>query len=126
MKKNAPAGNIDEYLAAVPKPARTALEDLRKMIRAAAPNAVEVISYQIPTFKHNGMLVSFAAFQNHCSFFVGRLVSKYKKDLKGYDASGGTIRFQSDEPLPRALVTKLVKARLAENQKRMEKRNRKR
>jgi len=70
--KSAPAKNVDEYLAGVPKEARATLEKLRKTIKAAAPRATEVISYQMPMYKQNGMLVGFAAFKDHCSLFHER------------------------------------------------------
>jgi uncharacterized protein YdhG (YjbR/CyaY superfamily) len=109
--------DIDDYLDGVPEAARAALEQLRNTIRAAAPKAEEVISYQIPTFKLDGrLLVSFAAFKNHCSFFPGAAVTKAHQDeLKDYVTSKGTIRFQSGKPLPAALVKKLVKKRIEEN-----------
>ena len=112
-----PANPIDEYLARVPQEARTTLEKLRKTIRAAAPKAVEVISYQIPTFKLDGrMLVSFAAFNEHCSFFPGAApIKAHEDELKAYYTSKGTIRFPIGKPLPAALVKKLVKTRIEEN-----------
>ena len=106
---------IDEYLDRVPD------DDSglrwRKTIRAAAPRAEECISYRIPAFRLNGLLVAFAAASKHCSFFPasGRLIAAHKHDLKGYDTSKGTIRFQPNRPLPAALVRKLVKARIVEN-----------
>lgn len=108
---------IDDYLAAVSPDKRAALEQLRKTIKAVAPKAEECISYQIPAFRHNGMLVGFAATANHCSFFLmsSSTVEAHKEELKDYDTSKGTIRFQPDKPLPAALVRKLVKARIAEN-----------
>jgi uncharacterized protein YdhG (YjbR/CyaY superfamily) len=125
-KRSAPAKTVDEYLAAVPEDARLALEKLRKTIKAAAPRATELISYQIPMYKHHGMLVGFAAFKNHCSFFVGtKNVETYKDELKSYDTSKGTIRFPPDQPLPAALVKKLVKAHVAENEARSNKKARK-
>ena len=113
-----PAEDVDTYLAAVPQDARTALEKLRALIRAAAPAATEVISYQMPAFRLQGrLLVAFAAFKNHCSLFPGSSVMEAHKDeLKGYDISKGTIRFPPGKPLPAALVKKLVKARIAENE----------
>ena len=116
---------VDNYLAAVPEDARGALQKLRKIIKAAAPQAVEVISYRIPVYKHQGMLVGFAAFKNHCSFFVmGRdAMEAYKEELKGYDTSRGTIRFPAGQPLPAALVKKLVAARIAENESRRRRNN---
>ena len=109
--------NIDDYLARVPLEARTTLEKLRQTIRAAAPKAVEVISYQMPMFKYEGMLVAFAAFKEHCSLFAGPgVIEAYKEDLERYDTSKGTIRFPASKPLPAALVKKLVKARVQENE----------
>jgi uncharacterized protein YdhG (YjbR/CyaY superfamily) len=111
------ARTIDEYLAALSDDKRAALEKLRKTIRAAAPKAEECISYQLPAFRLNGMLVGFGATANHCAFYPmsSSTVAAYKEELKGYDTSKGTIRFQPDHPLPAALVRKLVRARIAEN-----------
>ena len=108
---------IDEYLAALSDDNRAALEKLRRTIRAAAPKAEEVISYQLPAFRLNGMLVAFGATANHCAFYLmsSTTVEAHKDELKGYDTSKGTIRFPADKPLPAALVRKLVKARIAEN-----------
>jgi uncharacterized protein YdhG (YjbR/CyaY superfamily) len=108
---------IDEYLATLGDAQRTALAQLRKTIRAAAPKAQECISYQLPAFRLNGMLVAFGARPTHCAFYPmsASIVAAYKDELKGYDTSTGTIRFQPDHPLPAALVRKLVKARMAEN-----------
>jgi uncharacterized protein YdhG (YjbR/CyaY superfamily) len=117
--KNAPAKDVDEYLAGVPKEARATLEKLRQTIKAAAPMASEVISYQMPMYKHRGMVVGFAAFKDHCSIFPGAAVmDAYKKELERYDTSKGTIRFPANKPLPAALVRKLVKAGIAENEAR--------
>src|SRR5882762_7842399 len=100
---------IDEYLARLNDDQRAALQKLRKTIRAAAPAAEECISYQIPAFRLNGMLVGFGATANHCAFYLmsASTVAAYKDDLEGYDTSKGTIRFQPDKPLPAALVRKL-------------------
>ena len=115
-----PVSDVEEYLDAVPEEARATLEKLRKTIRAAAPKAVEVISYQVPTFKLDGrMLVSYAAFKNHCSFFLGAApIKAHEADLRSYKTSKGTIRFPTGKPLPVALVKKLVKARIKENEAR--------
>ena len=110
---------IDEYLAALSDDKRAALEKLRKTIRAAAPKAEECISYQLAAFRLNGrMLVAFGATANHCAFYLmsSSTVEAHKDELKDYDTSKGTIRFQADQPLPAALVRKLVKARIAENE----------
>jgi uncharacterized protein YdhG (YjbR/CyaY superfamily) len=108
---------IDEYLAALSDDKRAALEKLRKTIKAAAPGAEECISYQLAAFRQNGMLVAFGATANHCAFYLmsSSTVEAHQDDLKDYDTSKGTIRFQADKPLPVALVRKLVKARIAEN-----------
>jgi uncharacterized protein YdhG (YjbR/CyaY superfamily) len=109
---------IDEYLAALSDDKRAALEKLRKTIRGAAPKAEECISYSLPAFRQNGMLVAFGATENHCAFYLmsSTTVEDHEEELKGYDTSKGTIRFQADKPLPAALVRKLVKARIAENE----------
>lgn len=111
------AKTIDEYLAGLTADKRAALQKLRKIIRAAAPKAEECISYQLPAFRLNGMLVAFGATANHCAFYPmsSSAVEAHKEELKGYDTSRGTIRFQADKPLPVALVRKLVKGRIAEN-----------
>jgi uncharacterized protein YdhG (YjbR/CyaY superfamily) len=112
---------IDEYLANLGDEQRAALQKLRKIIKAAAPQAEEYISYGLAAFKLNGRpLVAFGAAANHCAFFPmdSTTVAAHKKDLKGYETSKGTIRFQPDEPLPAALVRKLVKARMAMNERR--------
>ena len=109
--------NIDEYLARVPAEPRAALEKLRRTIKSMVPEAVETISYEIPTFKLNGrMLVSFAAFSEHCSFFPGAgPIELHKNDLKLFPTSKGTIRFTPDRPLSAVLVKKLVKTRIKLN-----------
>lgn len=108
---------IDEYLAAVSADKRVALEQLREVIRKAAPQAEECISYGVCAFRWKGPLVGFGATAKHCAFYLmsGSLVEAYQTELAGYDTSKGTIRFQAENPLPTALVRKLVKARLAEN-----------
>jgi uncharacterized protein YdhG (YjbR/CyaY superfamily) len=108
---------IDQYLAALSDDKRAALEKLRKIIRAAAPKAEECISYQLAAFRQDGMLVAFGATANHCAFYLmsSSTLEAHKDEIKDYDISKGTIRFQPDKPLPVALVRKLVKARLAEN-----------
>lgn len=117
---NAPPKDIDDYLARVSPEARATLEKLRKTIKSVVPAAVETISYQMPTFKYKGrMLVSFAAFKDHCSFFPGaEPVAVHKGDLEGYETSKGTIRFPINKPLPAALVKKLLKVGIARNEAR--------
>ena len=118
-KGNVAPKNVDEYLAGVPEPARSTLNRVRAAIRSALPpEATEAISYGIPTFKSKGPLVWFAAFSNHCSLFPGSSVVKaFKNELKDFHTSKGTIRFPVDKPLSAALVKKLVKERIAQNER---------
>ena len=111
--------DIDEYLAGVPEPARSTLNKIRATIRSAAPpEATETISYRIPAFKYNGVLIWFAAFTDHCSLFpTAAIVQEFKDELKGYAVSKGTIHFPINKPLPAALLKKIVKARVAQLEK---------
>ena len=115
--KGAPR-NIDEYLAGVPEPARGTLSKMRAAIRSAVPpEAIETISYRIPAFQHKGVLVWFAAFSEHCSLFpTASVIDAFKNELKGFRTSKGTIHFPLDNPFPVALIKKLVRARVAQNQ----------
>jgi uncharacterized protein YdhG (YjbR/CyaY superfamily) len=108
---------IDEYLSQVSPEQRAALEKLRKIIRATAPTAEECISYQVPAFRLNGVLVGFGARPKYCAFFPmsGTTVASFKDELEGFETSKGMIRFQPDHPLPTALVRKIVRVRMAEN-----------
>ena len=118
MKSGAVAKTVDEYLANTPEPAQSTLKHIRSVIRSVVPKAAtEVISYGIPMFKYNGMLVGYAAFKKHCSLFPtgSGVIEKFAKELKGYKTSRGTIQFPSDEPLPDALVKKIVRERVKEN-----------
>ena len=120
-RKNSSAGKpktIDEYLAGVNADQRAALEALRRTIRAVAPKAEEYIGYGLAAFRLNGRpLVAFGASAKHCAFYPmnSTTVEAFQKQLEGFETSKGTIRFQPDNPLPAALVRKLVRARIAEN-----------
>jgi uncharacterized protein YdhG (YjbR/CyaY superfamily) len=117
--KMSPAKTIEEYLKALPEDIRMTLDKLYKAIKSAAPNAEEVISYGMPAFKHYGMLVYFAAFKDHCSFFPGSAqIVQLHDELKSFKTSKGTIQFNVDKPLPVALVKKIVRARMEENEAR--------
>lgn len=118
MKGKAEATNHDEYLAALPQDKRAALETLRRTIRAAAPEAEECMSYQLPAFRLDGkVLVMYGATAKLCSFYPGSgtAVEAHEDDLAGYSTSKGTIRFDADEPLPAPLIRKIVEYRIAEN-----------
>ena len=110
---------IEEYLADLPEDVRAALEQVRRTIKAAAPDTTETISYQMPTFKYQGRaLVGFAAFKNHCSLFPysRKAMITLERELQSYDTSGkgATIRFSADKPLPATLIKKVVQTRMAE------------
>lgn len=109
---------IDAYLAALPDDRRAAMEELRRTVNAAAPGATETIAYQMPALRTNGhILVSYAAFKAHYSLFPasGAVIEALGDELTRYLAGMGTIRFPADEPIPLALVTRIVKVRLLEN-----------
>ena len=114
------AAAVEAYLARVPEPAQTTLRTLRARIRAAAPRAAaECISYGMPAFRYKGALVAYAAFKNHCSFFPmqASLIDAMQDELAGYRTSKGTLQFPIDQPLPAALVKKMVKSRVTENER---------
>jgi uncharacterized protein YdhG (YjbR/CyaY superfamily) len=117
MSSSSPVKTVDDYIASQPSPeVREALERLRHIIVKTAPEALEVISYGMPGYKLHGMLVYFAAFKNHCSFFPGsRMVSTMKTELKGYKTAKGTIQFTVEKQLPVALVKKIIKSRMKDN-----------
>ncbi len=115
--KNTSPKSVEEYLSRIPKPARSTLNRVRAAIRSVVPpETTEAIGYGIPMFRYKGGLVAYAAFLNHCSFFPmnASFITVFKKDLKGYETSKGTIRFPVDKPLPATLIKKLVRARLAD------------
>ncbi|MES1262148.1 MAG: DUF1801 domain-containing protein [Acidobacteriota bacterium] len=112
---------IDQYLAGVPEPARGTLNKIRAVIRSVAPpETTEAISYGMPAFKYKGPLIGFAAFSDHCSIFPmnSSLIVAFRSELKNFSTSKGTIRFPLDKPFPAALLKKLVRARVAQNEQR--------
>ncbi|WP_419253951.1 iron chaperone [Caulobacter sp. ErkDOM-YI] len=111
----AAAASIDAYLAEVPPDQRAALEALRRQIRDAAPDAEECISYGLPSFRLNGLLVHFGAAKRHCAFYPHNVIEPFADRLKAYDTSKGTIRFQPAAPLPEALVREIVQYRVVQN-----------
>ena len=114
MTKSSPK-SMDEYIERYPENVRVILQKIRQTIKKAAPDAIEAVSYQIPTFKLNGNLVHFAAFAKHVSFFpTSSGIAKFKKELKGYETSKGTVRFPIEKPIPYGLIMKITKFRVRE------------
>jgi uncharacterized protein YdhG (YjbR/CyaY superfamily) len=111
--KPAPA-TVAEYLARVPEPARSALNQIRAAIRSVVPEeATEVISYKIPAFKYKKVLVWYAAFANHCSLFpTAAIIEQFKDEFTGYTTAKGTVQFPLDKPMPTELIKRMVKARV--------------
>lgn len=108
----------DDYLSRLPDDKRAALQRLREQVLKSAPGAVECVAWQMPAFRVDGkLLVCYGAAKHHCSLYPmsSDLVEAMAPELEGLDTSKGTIRFRPDEPLPAALVRRIVKARLAEN-----------
>ncbi|HCW06426.1 MAG TPA: hypothetical protein DGG95_03560 [Cytophagales bacterium] len=120
MKSGKAPSTIDEYIADQPVEHRGRLEKIRETIHKAAPKAQEVISYSMPAFKQNGVLVYFALFKNHIGFFpTGSGVAAFEKELKDYKTSKGSIQFPHDKKLPIALITKITKFRAKEDEQKM-------
>jgi uncharacterized protein YdhG (YjbR/CyaY superfamily) len=110
--------NVEEYFSRLAEPARSTLNKMRSAIRSVVPrDATETISYGIPAFKWQKVVVWFAAFSDHCSLFpTARVIEAFKNELQGVSVSKGTIHFPLKEPLPVPLIKKIVKARIAELQ----------
>jgi uncharacterized protein YdhG (YjbR/CyaY superfamily) len=118
--KNGTPKDVDEYLAPVPAKERAVLEELRRTIKAAAPMAEEGISYGMPAFLYHGPLVFFAFFKGHLGFYgVSReVLERFREELVPFRTSTTTLHFSAENPLPAQLVTRIVKARIAENEQR--------
>lgn len=115
MNKTAPA-NVDAYIKQFPPEVQAMLQKLRAAIKAAAPKAEEVISYQMPAYTYHGMLVYFAAYKNHIGFYpTGSGIEAFKKELSVYKGSKGAVQFPLDKPLPLALIKQIVKFRVQMN-----------
>ena len=121
MKGDTPAyKTIDEYIATCPKEVQPMLQELRKIIKAAVPDAEEKISYQMPAFFQNGVLVYFGAAKNHIGFYpTGIGVEAFKDELSGYVTTKGSIHLPMDKPLPKELIQKIVKFKVMENLKKV-------
>lgn len=112
------AAAVDAYLAALPDPQRVALGDLRRQIRALVPSATEAISYGVPAFRHHGVLVTYAAFPNHCGFYPMSppVMDAHAALVAPYREGKATLHFTPEAPLPEDVVAALVRARVAENE----------
>lgn len=111
-----PASGMEDYIRSFPPEIQTILQELRSTIRKAAPQAEETIGYGIPTFRLNGNLVHFGAYKNHIGFYPAPSgIEAFKKELSVYEGAKGSIKFPIDQPLPLALVTRIVKFRVKEN-----------
>jgi uncharacterized protein YdhG (YjbR/CyaY superfamily) len=119
-KRKKPPETVEDYAAQVPEAAHTSFAQLRATIQAAVPeDAREIISYRIPAIEYNGILVWFAAFSKHCSLFpTAAVIDAFREELTGYRTFKGTIHFPLDQPLPTALIKRIVRARLKGQQRR--------
>lgn len=116
MKANTAPTTIDEYIAAFEPEVQQVLQQIRRTIHAAAPDATEAIAYQMPTFRLEGNLVHFAGYKNHIGFYpVPTGIEKFKKELSKYKTAKGSVQFPLDQPMPYALISKIVKFRVKEN-----------
>jgi uncharacterized protein YdhG (YjbR/CyaY superfamily) len=119
VMKNVIPRNIDDYIAGCPEHTREKLEEMRATIRKAAPGAEEIISYRMPAFNLNGILVYFAAQTRHIGFYpTPSGVAAFKDELGSYKSSKGAIQFPLDQPLPLELIARIVKFRVRENAER--------
>ena len=111
---------VDQYIAAFPSDVKKRMQQLRKTIKAAAPKADELISYQMPGYKYFGMLVYFAAFKNHIGFYpgAGGILEFYKK-LSSFKSAKGSVQFPHDRPIPYDIISKIVKFRVKQNEEKI-------
>jgi len=111
---------VDQYIAAFPADVKTRMQQIRKTIKAAAPKADELISYQMPGYKYFGMLVYFAAFKNHIGFYpgAGGILEFYKK-LSSFKSAKGSVQFPHDRPIPYDIISKIVKFRVKQNEEKI-------
>jgi uncharacterized protein YdhG (YjbR/CyaY superfamily) len=127
MKSSRGFQSIDEYIAAHPEEIQKLLEEMRAIIKAAAPDAEEKISYQLPTFYQRGNLVHFAAHKNHIGFYPAPSgIYAFTDQLSVYESSKGAVQFPIDKPLPRELISRIVQFRVTENLQKAESKSKKR
>jgi uncharacterized protein YdhG (YjbR/CyaY superfamily) len=108
--------DIDEYIGRFPADIQQLLEQVRKTVKIAAPHAEEVISYSMPAFKLNGILVWFAAYTKHIGFYPKTsAIERFKDEISNYKSAKGSVQFPLDKPLPLNLITKIIEFRINEN-----------
>jgi uncharacterized protein YdhG (YjbR/CyaY superfamily) len=120
--KTVPPKTIDDYIAGFPSDVQATLQKMRAIIRKAAPEATETIKYQIPTFVLHGNLVHFAAFPKHIGFYpTPSAITAFRAELKNYVSAKGSVQFPLDQPVPFALVKRMVAYRVKETREKMAK-----
>ena len=108
--------SIDDYISGFPEPIQSLLQEIRATVKRAAPEAEEVISYGMPAFRQNGMLVYFAAFKNHIGFYPAPAgIEAFREELLAYKSTKGSVHFPFDKPLPVGLISSIVTFRLSQN-----------
>jgi len=120
--------SVDSYISSIPEPTQALLQQLRTAIKTAAPEAEEVISYQMPAYKYHGILVYFAGYMNHIGFYpTSSAIEVFKTELKIYKFAKGSVQFPINKPLPLELIDRMVKFRTMENwdKAQMKKKNKK-
>ena len=116
IMKNATPATVDEYITGFPEETQAILEQVRATVKKAAPGAKEVISYSMPALRLNGILVYYAAYKNHIGFYpTATGIEEFKKELSVYKGAKGSVQFPIDQPMPLALITKIVKFRVKED-----------
>jgi len=116
--------NVEEYISGFPRNVRTLLEQMRTTIKKAAPEAQEVISYQMPAYKCFGALAYFAGYKSHIGFYpTASGIKAFKKELSIYKGAKGSVQFPLDKPLPVSLITKIVKFKVKQNVEKAESKN---
>ena len=117
--------NIDDYIVSYPLEVQESLKQMREAVRNAAPETEEIISYQMPAYREQGVLVYFGAFKNHIGFFpTASAIQYFQEELASFKTSKGTIQFPYSEPLPLDLITRIVRFRVQENKRKVESRKR--
>lgn len=120
LPKQIPPANVDAYISGFPGNVRELLQKLRIIIKKQAPGAEEILSYQMPAFTFNGVLVYFAGYKNHIGFYpTSSGIKAFQDELSGYKWSKGAIQFPLDKPLPTGLIKRIVKYRIAENREKL-------